>query len=331
MTSQGSARPDGAETATFIFADLAGYTALTEAHGDGHAADAAEAFCQRARTLLGEYGGEEVKTIGDAVLIRAPRAEQAVRLAARLVEDAGREDGSLHVRVGMHTGTAVQRGTDWFGAAVNVASRVADTARSGEVLLSDATRDAAQHAQLPWQLRSRGRRQLKNVRDPVELFLLVTRAMEEESMLPVDPVCRMAIDPTLASEHRVHAGVEYHFCSEQCALAFAAAPGRYVERRSRRSSLLVSDQARDKAARSLARGYARGRLTAGELEQRTETVWAARTRADLRAATQDLPGVRSQRPSPWALPFWPIILLGKSVRRRVRGLREARKRPELRQ
>jgi adenylate cyclase len=331
MTPDTPARSDRAETATFIFADLAGYTALTEAHGDEHAADAAEAFCQRARALLSEYGGEEVKTIGDAVLIRALSAEQAIRLAARLVEDSGREDRSLHVRVGMHTGTAVRRGADWFGAAVNVASRVADAARSGEVLLSDATRDAAEQARLPWQLRSRGRRQLKNVRDPVELFLLVTKALEEESMLPVDPVCRMAIDPGLASEHRVHRGIEYHFCSAECALAFRSAPRKYTDRRSRRSSLLVSDQARDRAARNLARGYARGRLTAGELEQRTEAVWSARTRADLRAATHDLPASGPRRPPAWMLPFWPIVRLDRALRRRTRDLRGGRKPPELRQ
>jgi class 3 adenylate cyclase len=42
--------------ATFVFADLAGYTALTEAHGDEHAADVAEGFCRRVRALLQTYG-----------------------------------------------------------------------------------------------------------------------------------------------------------------------------------------------------------------------------------------------------------------------------------
>ncbi len=104
----------GPEAATFVFADLAGYTALTEAHGDEHAADVAEAFCERMRALLSDYDAQEVKTIGDALLVRVPDAAQAIHPAARLVSDSGVKDRSLGVRVGMHTGTAVQRGEDWF-------------------------------------------------------------------------------------------------------------------------------------------------------------------------------------------------------------------------
>jgi adenylate cyclase len=304
--------------ATFVFADLAGYTALTEAHGDEHAADVAEGFCGRVRALLPPYGAEEVKTIGDALLIRVADASAALHLAARLVGDSGVQDRSLSVRVGMHTGTAVRRGEDWFGAAVNVAARVADIARSGEVLLTAATREQAGTAFLPGQLRPYGRRQLKNVRDPVELFSLVAETDEERPRLPIDPVCRMAVDPAATTEHHVHRGVEYHFCSAACAQAFRAAPQRYVGRRSSRATLLVSDQARERAARDLARAYARGRITAGELEQRVDVVWAARTRADLDAATHDLP--RRRRSSAWLYPVWPFVWLIRRARRRIRRL-----------
>jgi adenylate cyclase len=318
----------GAETATFVFADLAGYAALTEAHGDEHAADVAEAFCQRVRALLSDYGAQEVKTIGDALLIRVSDADQAIALATRLVGDSRVETRSLNVRVGMHTGTAVQRGEDWFGGAVNVASRVADAARSGEVLVSLATREAAQPAILPGRFRARGRRPLKNVRDPVELFALATEADDERPQLPVDPVCRITVDPTLAPEHHVYRGVEYHFCSAACARRFRAAPDSYVGRRSSRSSLLVSDEARDSAARRLARAYSKGRINAGELEERTEVVWSARTRADLQAATHDLPRYR-RISSPWLIPFWPIIWLGRTARSRVARRRSGRGQGEL--
>jgi adenylate cyclase len=80
---------------------------------------------------------------------------------------------------------------------------------------------------LPGQLRSHGRRQLKNVRDPVELFSLVTES--DELRLPIDPVCRMAVDPASAPERDMHRGVEYHFCSSPCAQAFRVAPERYLE------------------------------------------------------------------------------------------------------
>src|SRR4051794_30632007 len=117
---------------TFLLADLAGFTALTEAHGDTEAAAVADGFLRAVRQLLPAYDGEEVKSIGDAVLVRLPDAGVAVHLAARLVGDFGARHRGLDVRVGIHTGTAVRRGDDWFGAAVNLASRVADLAGPGE-------------------------------------------------------------------------------------------------------------------------------------------------------------------------------------------------------
>ena len=307
---------------TFVFADLAGYTALTEAHGDERAADAAADFCHAVRAVMDDYGAEEVKTIGDALLLRVPDAGQAIHLAARLVGDYGARDRSLGVRVGMHTGVAVCRDGDWFGAAVNIASRIADQAHAGEVLLSAQTRAEADGTVLPGQLRPRGHRRLRNLSEPVEVFALIPEDLADRQ-LPIDPVCRMAVEPALAADHAVYRGVEYHFCSEGCAEAFRRAPERYTGRRSHRAMLLVSDDARDQAARRLARAYAKGRIDADDLEDRTELVWSARTRADLEAVTHDLP--RRRRRVPLLLvPVWPLVLLVRRARRRLQELRSRR-------
>jgi adenylate cyclase len=74
---------------TFVFADLAGFTALTEAHGDEQAAELAADFCDTVRELLPEYGAEEVKTIGDAVMLRCDEPGAAVELGLRLVDEVG--------------------------------------------------------------------------------------------------------------------------------------------------------------------------------------------------------------------------------------------------
>jgi class 3 adenylate cyclase/YHS domain-containing protein len=205
-------------------------SALTEAHGDEHAADTAAEFCQAVRDLIGDYSAEEVKTIGDAMLLRVPDAIYAVHLAARLVGDHGVRHQALGVRVGMHTGEAVHREGDWFGASVNLASRIADLANAGEVLISAATKAAAEGGLLPGQLRGRGPHQLKNVREPVELFVLVPETIEQRQ-LQIDPVCRMAVDPALAAGRAVYGGIEHHFCSSGCADAFRRAPERYAARR----------------------------------------------------------------------------------------------------
>jgi adenylate cyclase len=218
--------PGSAGRQTFIFVDLAGYTALTEAHGDEHAADAVAAFCAAVRARLDDYDAEEIKAIGDALLIRVPDAAKAVRLAARVVRDFGRHQ-ALGVRVGMHTGTAVQRDGDWFGAAVNLAARVADAARSGEVLMTAATREAAGDALLAGQIRSRGPVVFRNISEPVEIAALVLDDPGTQR-LPVDPVCRMAVDPTRSHERTVYRGIAYHFCSTTCHEAFTRDPRRYT-------------------------------------------------------------------------------------------------------
>ena len=215
---------------TFLFADLAGYTALTESHGDEYAADVAAGFATAVRETLTGYAAEEVKRFGDGVLIRADDADQALHLAARLVRDFGARDRSLGVRVGVHTGSAVEREGDWYGQGVNLASRVLAAAEPGEVVLTAATREAAGNTLLPGQVRSRGPKALKHVREPVELFALIPEGMPEDQRLPVDPVCHMTLDPGRESvTTAVHNGRELHFCSPACAEAFSRQPDRYAE------------------------------------------------------------------------------------------------------
>lgn len=212
---------------TFFFADLAGFTALTEVHGDEAAADIAAGFCESVRELLPEREAEVVKTIGDAVLVRAEDPIAAVRHALRIAHDIGVQHGSPIVRVGMHTGPAVERSGDWFGAAVNLAARVAGAAAGDEVLLTAATRDAAGEVE-GVELESRGQMRLRNVREPVRLFSALRRGAVREQ-LTIDPVCRMAVSPERAAGHLVHEGSSFYFCSIDCVLAFATDPEHYLD------------------------------------------------------------------------------------------------------
>lgn len=223
------------EQQTFLFADLAGYTALTEAHGDRFAADAAREFCDGVRDLLPGFRADKVKTMGDAIMLRVPDAAAAVRLAVRIIEQAGRQHGALAVRVGIHTGSAVQQQGDWYGAGVNLSARVASAADPGEVLMTAATRELADAGLAGFQLQARGSQDFKNVADSVELYALTLAAQDDVADLPVDPVCRMAVDPQISSEHRFHDGVEYHFCTPECAQVFDRHPARYADQ-SRESS-----------------------------------------------------------------------------------------------
>lgn len=194
------------EPQTFLFADLAGFTALTEAHGDEQAADLVDDFCRRARALLPAYDSEEVKAIGDALMIRSADAAQGVRLALELTTRIGARHGFPAIRVGVHTGPAVERSSDWFGAAVNLASRVSGAAAAGDVLATAATRDAASSALPTLEFRYLGSRRFKNVREPVEVYAVADPTDgSRRCMRPVvDPVCRMRVDPSRSEAHRDH-------------------------------------------------------------------------------------------------------------------------------
>lgn len=217
----------GTAEATFVFADIAGFTALTEAHGDEEAASLVADFCAAVGAELPASGGTQVKTIGDALMLSIPEPGAAVRLALRITHELMLGHGAPAVRVGLHHGSAVERDGDYFGAAVNLAARVAAEANGGEVLLTGAT--AALAPELDGVLyEPRGRRELRNVRDPVDLFAAVRAGGSTQGTLPCDPVCRMAVDPERAAGHLVYEGASYYFCTLACAAAFASRPERFV-------------------------------------------------------------------------------------------------------
>jgi len=217
-------------THTFLFADLAGFTALTEAHGDLGAADLVGAFTTEARELLAEHQSREVKTIGDALMVAGSDAGDAVRLGLRLAHDVGGHHGMPCVRVGMHTGAAVERDGDFIGAAVNVAARISALAGGDQVILTEATRDAA-GAMPDVALHALGTRALRNVGSPLVIFEALWRSEEaEQTHLPIDPVCRMAVDPDREAGRLAYEGTEFHFCSLRCAGTFSSDPQRYASR-----------------------------------------------------------------------------------------------------
>lgn len=213
--------------ATFIFADIAGFTALTEAHGDEDAAELAAQFSQCVAVLLPEVGGEQIKAIGDALMLRVPDAANAIRLGLAIVHDAMHDHLSPTVRVGMHTGPAVERDGDWFGSAVNTAARVSALASGGEVLITEATRHLAGNV-ADFTFRPHGQHRLHNLKEPVVVVAAVRHSESDYRGLPIDPVCRMAIDPERAAGVLVYGSSEYHFCSLACVEAFAKAPEDYT-------------------------------------------------------------------------------------------------------
>ena len=121
------------------FLDLTGYTALTEERGDEAGADLADRLATLVNQAAQPHGGHPVKWLGDGVMFYFPEPEAAVLAGLDLVEETP-ATVDVRARVGVNAGRVIFRDGDYFGKTVNVASRIADYARPGEVLVSDEVR-----------------------------------------------------------------------------------------------------------------------------------------------------------------------------------------------
>lgn len=172
---------------TFLFADLVGFTALTELHGDDAAADLAVEFARSVARMAADHGVQLVKALGDAVMLRAAVSGDAIRLGLRINGELGGSGGFPPLRAGMHTGSAVERAGDWFGSGVNLAARVAGTARGGELLMTEAS-VAAAGKMTGVTMESLGPQLFRNVSAPVGIYSARHAAAEESEARVGEPV-----------------------------------------------------------------------------------------------------------------------------------------------
>jgi adenylate cyclase len=153
------------------FADLAGYTRLTEEEGDLQAVDAVERFVDSVEATLPDEA-RIIKTIGDEVMVVGSDPATIVDWAVGFQQ--------LHQerplpRIGIHYGNALYRDGDYYGRDVNIASRVSARSAGGEVLV---TRPVVEHGGSHLEFERIGEVKLKGFSEPTEMFL--ARVREEE-------------------------------------------------------------------------------------------------------------------------------------------------------
>jgi class 3 adenylate cyclase len=160
--------------AVIVFADLTGYTALTE-KSEREALIMAAIFHRDAQDLARKYRGSLIKTIGDAVMLRFAEVDAAYAALGELkanfrahVQAMSMEPLLIHAAI--HRGEVVEAPSgDVFGATVNLAARLLGAAGADDIVASQA---AVEQSTLALRAQSLGQKQFKNVTDPVGCYRL---------------------------------------------------------------------------------------------------------------------------------------------------------------
>ncbi|HYP22916.1 MAG TPA: adenylate/guanylate cyclase domain-containing protein [Actinomycetota bacterium] len=136
-------------TVGIVFADVAGFTTMTERLGDRGAIEVLTRLERIVERELVRTKGEIVKQLGDGFLLAFPSASQAVRGALALRDAVGRERANdpafeVKLRIAVHAGEPLITGDDLLGHDVNLAARLLDHCKPDRVVVSEAAKELAE-------------------------------------------------------------------------------------------------------------------------------------------------------------------------------------------
>ncbi len=209
----------------FLIADLSGYTALTEAHGNTSAAKVVARYIEIVHEAL-HPDAQLIEKVGDEVLIVSVNAAGTIQTAVNIRDTIEVEPLFPSVHTGIHAGKTLKQGNHYFGNALNLTARIAAHARGGQILCTAKVK-ALTGDLSDVSYRSLGPCRFKNFIDPVEIFEVISGNQRRETIF-VDPVCRMQIKQDTAPARLPYKGKTYYFCSFDCVKAFAIHPDRYL-------------------------------------------------------------------------------------------------------
>ncbi len=164
------------EVRVFMFTDIVQSTNLAEAIGDEAWEHLVRWHNDTLAKLVGEHGGEVVRTMGDGFFVTFAEPGAALDCAVEIqmaLDRHRREHGfAPQVRIGMHLAEATREGEDWTGVGVHAAARIGALAGGGEVLTSRQTAEAAGAGRTFSEPREVA---LKGIAEPVEVVALEWR------------------------------------------------------------------------------------------------------------------------------------------------------------
>jgi adenylate cyclase len=153
-----------------VFADLTGYTRLTEEAGDEVAARTSVELAALVKEVAVRHAGEVVKMLGDGVCFHFRDPRDAVLASLEIVDSVGPR-GLPPAHIGVNAGPMIYDEGDYFGRTVNIAARIASEAGPEEVLVGEAVLTTGRAEGIGFV--ERGTAVLKGIADPVPLYRAV--------------------------------------------------------------------------------------------------------------------------------------------------------------
>ncbi len=175
--------------AAVMLTDMVGYTALAQ-QNETLALELLEHHRSLLRACLRTHSGREIKTMGDAFLVEFTSALEAVRCALNMQQVLYESNISrppekrVAIRIGVHVGEVIHSKGDIYGDAVNVASRIVPLASPGEIFITQQVYDHIRN-KLENPIGYLGKRNLKNVELPVDIYKVVPPVAQSAPVAPI--------------------------------------------------------------------------------------------------------------------------------------------------
>ncbi|HEX4639717.1 MAG TPA: FlgO family outer membrane protein, partial [Chthoniobacterales bacterium] len=157
-----------------MFTDMVGYSALSQ-RDDKVAQELLEEHRQLLREIFPRFNGAEIKTIGDAFLVEFNSALEAAQCAIEIQRALAKRNADapaerqIEIRIGVHIGDVIHRGSDVYGDGVNIASRIEQVANAGGICVSMDVERQIRNA-LEARFEKLAPTELKNISVPMDLF-----------------------------------------------------------------------------------------------------------------------------------------------------------------
>jgi len=197
----------------FAFIDLSGFTALTEAQGDERAVSVLSSFRGLVRDICSRRGVRIAKWLGDGAMLVNVEATPVVAATLEMQFAVAHGSNPAQIRCGVSSGPVILlEGDDYIGHSVNVAARLCDLAKSGEVL---AAPSIVEHLPMWATVLATEDRMVRGLENPIPVARVGLR--ELTGTIAPDPVCGIPLSRAVAQEvDRDSFGEEILFCSDSC-------------------------------------------------------------------------------------------------------------------